>query len=134
IHLRDIRIDPVLLFEWILKRNTNNNKPINCAELIYVYPIQMTCYSKTEDIIQTFKLLKEKYWNKNYNIHENNTWAIVYKRRLSNDNLNKEIIIQEIGKLVTNKCNLTNPDVTVLIQTWLNIAGVSIIPNNLFHK
>jgi len=108
------------------------NAPNFSRFLFKLYPLQETCFTNHENIINMSKNLIQQYWK---DIPLDQSFAVVYKNR-ANKTLNRNNLVHDIAQCVEqkNKVNLSKPNVVILLQTWGRYAGMSIITSGNYAK
>lgn len=91
-------------------------------------PIQVTCYASEEELQIASRSLMQQYLPPS-----TTTFAVALKRRFCPGQLTKEKIINTVAAEVQNaipkiKVNLSNPDVTVVVEICKTMCGISVIP------
>ena len=109
------------------------NRPILSKYVFKLFPLDITSFSREEDMINLGKEIIER---ENFNqISKDDCYAINYKNR-GNKKLNRDKIIKGIAGFVPKeyKVDLKNPKTVILLQTFGRNAGISILKNDLFAK
>jgi len=131
LHIIENKIDPVELINYIFEKS-HPKKPTLSPHVNKIYPLQKTCRSTHAEIIKTTKEIIDKHWK---NIPLEDKFAIVYKNR-GNKHLVRDKLMKEMAECVPNghKVDLKNPNVVILLQTFREVAGVSIIKESKYSK
>ncbi|TPX45384.1 hypothetical protein SeMB42_g01716 [Synchytrium endobioticum] len=110
------------LIESVLTTGTKN-----CRHCIRIVPVQETCYASVEDMSKVVAKLAKPILDIDGDLTVIR-WALVAKVR-SNSSMNSDTLLKAIPPLIPSrhKVDLTNPEVTVLIEIIKNVACISVL-------
>ncbi|XP_072396392.1 THUMP domain-containing protein 1 homolog [Diabrotica undecimpunctata] len=101
--------------------------------LIRLIPIEVTCKAYVKDISTAFEPLAEKYFKESPT-----TFSIVYNHR-NNSNVNKDELLKAVAELVStanpsNKVDLKNANVSIVIEVIRSMALIGVVPDFMKYK
>lgn len=124
--------DPLVSIERFFKKILEERKSLTTF-IERLIPMQMICYPSVDSI----KTICEPEFKKIFTEDISKEFSISVKMRGSGESINKTELIEKIAALIDQKkhpVNLTEPSVIINIEIIKNIAGISIIPGELFRK
>jgi tRNA acetyltransferase TAN1 len=131
----DCRWDPLKFVCRVVEDMKNAKRYPSSRFVTRIIPIQATSSASLEDIQNIVDALVKPIIDAAKDAPcKSTTFAIIAKRRLC-DHLNRDQIIEAVGKTVAEtatlwKVNLSEPDYRIIIEVCKNIAGASIIATN----
>lgn len=127
-------VDPVGLASAIVQ-DIAETKQMQTRHLIRLVPVEITCKAYIDNIKKACSELLEKHFKDCAK-----SFSIIYNHRNNNNNsLSRDIVISEIANLVKEYGNdhvvdLTNAQVTIVVEVIKSIALLAVVPKYLFYK
>ncbi|KAI4468897.1 thump domain containing protein 1-related [Holotrichia oblita] len=127
-------VDPVALASSIVE-DIAATKQLQTRHLIRLVPVEITCKAYIDNIKKACSELLERHFKDSAK-----TFSIVYNHRNNNtSNLTRDVVITQIANLVNEYRNdhvvdLTNAEVTIVVEVIKSIALLAVIPKYLFYK
>lgn len=102
-------------------------RPVRLRYLSRIQPLQSICFANMNDTLDTVKDVCEKYISGD----EKQTFSLLYRHR-SNDRFDRDELTQNVVRVVTGhrqnlKVDLKEPQLTVSLEVYKNICGVSVL-------
>lgn len=117
-------LDPVRLVQAIVDEvKAPTNMPVPRL-LVRFMPLSVVCYASVDDVRTAAKPLVDAVFD-----GEPRTYAVSLKRR-NNSDFPRQDAIDALALLVSDKhtVDLVNPQITILVEVFKSIAGISVIP------
>ncbi|GAB0094624.1 THUMP domain-containing protein [Sergentomyia squamirostris] len=101
--------------------------------LLRLIPVEAVCRANVKSISDAVGKLCDKYF-----LHEPKTFSIVFNKRYNNA-ISRDDVIKELADVVTsknpgNKVNLTEPEMSVIVEVIKGVCCVSVLPEYLKLK
>lgn len=130
--IRTILENPVELAEKIMA-DVQRTKQQQSRFLIRLVPIEITCKAYVKDIEKAIEPLLEKYFK-----NQPRTFSIVFNHR-NNSNVSRDEVIKVVAEKVTSirpdhKVNLTQAELSIIIEIVRGIALLAVVPDFLKYK
>lgn len=132
IFIRTTIDDPVKLGTQIV-RDLAETKAKKTKFTLRMLPIETVCKARIDAIVEAGGLLFDKYF-----IQKPSTFSINFSRRYNND-IKRDDVIKELADLVAlknplNKVNLSEPELSIIVEVIKGHCLMSVIPNYLKLK
>lgn len=88
-------------------------------------PVETVCYAGVEEIAEAAKKLVDKYFSSGLE----QTFAISFARR-ANNTIKRDEVIEAIASMIKqppNKVNLSDPDLTILVEVMKGVACLAVV-------
>lgn len=105
-------------------KSTNVTFSRHCMRMI---PVEVVCFAGVDEIKEAVKPLLERHFTSG----KEQTFAISFERR-ANDSVRRTEVIEAIAGLIDqppNKVNLSDPDLTIMVEIIKGVACLSVVPD-----